>query len=60
MTGPQLIPDERQQSSIARAQIESPQGKLRDKLQQSRFTLLPMGNGIGSLEIVRDVLARGP
>jgi len=43
-----LLLDEGEQAGVAGAQIEDAVRSLRDKLQQSRFAFLPMGDGIGA------------
>jgi hypothetical protein len=49
-----------QQSSVSRTQIENAARTRRNELEQRRFALPAMRNGIGSFEVIKRVIGPAP
>jgi hypothetical protein len=54
------VPNEAQQASVARAQIQDSAYGARYEFEQSGLALLTMGDRVGASEIVAGMFVRGP
>src|ERR1700686_1414948 len=55
-----FLPDQAQQASVARAQIQDSAYGVRYEFEQSGLAILTMGDRVGAFEIVAGMFVRGP
>jgi hypothetical protein len=55
-----LAPDQAKRAAVTGAQAKDSARCARNEVEQRRFALAPVGNGVGALQMVARVLVRSP